>query len=63
MAFSESGHVECSSLFLYANAAKTDPEALPSEAKGLLDRPEARNLVNIYSALSEVSVDASDVLA
>ena len=38
--------------------AKTDPEELPSEAKGLEDRPEARNLVNIYSALSEVSVDA-----
>ncbi len=37
--------------------AKTDPEALPSEAKGLEDRPEARNLVNIYAALSEQSVD------
>jgi tryptophanyl-tRNA synthetase len=40
--------------------AKTDPDALPSEAKGLEDRPEARNLVNIYAALSEMSVD--DVL-
>ncbi|MDU8928791.1 tryptophan--tRNA ligase [Alisedimentitalea sp. MJ-SS2] len=40
--------------------AKTDPEALPSEAKGLEERPEARNLVNIYAALSETSVD--DVL-
>jgi tryptophanyl-tRNA synthetase len=37
--------------------AKTAPEALPSEAKGLEDRPEARNLVNIYAALSEMSVD------
>ncbi len=37
--------------------AKTDPEPLPSEAKGLEDRPEARNLVNIYAALSEQSVD------
>ena len=37
--------------------AKTDPDALPSEAKGLEERPEARNLVNIYSALSEQSVD------
>ncbi|MCG7573468.1 tryptophan--tRNA ligase [Phaeobacter sp. CNT1-3] len=37
--------------------AKTDPEALPSEAKGLEERPEARNLVNIYAALSEMSVD------
>ncbi|MGR3714928.1 MAG: tryptophan--tRNA ligase [Shimia sp.] len=37
--------------------AKTDPEGLPSEAKGLEDRPEARNLVNIYAALAEQSVD------
>jgi tryptophanyl-tRNA synthetase len=37
--------------------AKTDPDALPSEAKGLDDRPEARNLVNIYAALSDSSVD------
>ena len=41
--------------------AKTDPDALPSEAKGLEDRPEARNLVNIYAALADMSVD--DVLA
>lgn len=38
--------------------AKTDPDALPSEAKGLEDRPEARNLVNIYAALSDSNVDA-----
>ena len=37
--------------------AKTDPDALPSEAKGLEDRPEARNLVNIYAALAEMTVD------
>jgi len=37
--------------------AKTDPDALPSEAKGLENRPEARNLVNIYAALSDRSVD------
>ena len=37
--------------------AKTDPEALPSEAKGLEGRPEARNLVNIYAALSNQSVE------
>jgi len=41
--------------------AKTDPDALPSEAKGLDGRPEARNLVNIYAALSDMSVD--EVLA
>jgi len=40
--------------------AKPDPDALPSEAKGLDDRPEARNLVNIYAALADISVD--DVL-
>lgn len=40
--------------------AKTDPDALPSEADGLEDRPEARNLVNIYAALSEQTVE--DVL-
>ena len=32
--------------------AKTDPEALPSEPEGLADRPEARNLVGIFSGLS-----------
>lgn len=36
--------------------AKTDADALPSEEAGLKDRPEARNLVNIYAALSEQSV-------
>jgi tryptophanyl-tRNA synthetase len=32
--------------------AKTDPEALPSEEKGLEGRPEADNLVGIFAALS-----------
>ncbi len=41
--------------------AKTDPDGLPSEAKGLEGRPEARNLVNIYAALAGQSVD--EVLA
>ena len=40
--------------------AKTDPEPLPSEAAGLEDRAEALNLVTIYAALSDRSVD--DVL-
>ena len=31
--------------------AKTDPEPLPSEEKGLESRPEADNLVGIYAAL------------
>lgn len=41
--------------------AKTDPEPLPSEAAGLVDRAEARNLVTIYAALADRTVD--DVLA
>ena len=32
--------------------ARTDAEPLPGDAEGLKDRPEARNLVNIYAALS-----------
>lgn len=38
--------------------AKTDPEALPETAEGLDGRPEARNLVNIYAALNDSTVDA-----
>ncbi|SNR47895.1 tryptophan--tRNA ligase [Puniceibacterium sediminis] len=41
--------------------AKTDPDALPSEAEGLKDRPEARNLVNIYAGLADMTV--AEVLA
>jgi len=37
--------------------AKTDPDALPSEAAGLAGRAEARNLVGIYSGLSGRSED------
>jgi tryptophanyl-tRNA synthetase len=33
--------------------AKTDPEPLPSEPEGLENRPEARNLVGIYAALTD----------
>ena len=33
--------------------AKTDPEPLPSEAAGLEGRPEAKNLVGIYAALTD----------
>lgn len=38
--------------------ATTDPEALPTEAAGLEGRAEASNLVAIYAALSDRSVDA-----
>jgi len=37
--------------------ARTDPEPLPADAEGLAARPEARNLVNIYAGLADMSVD------
>ncbi len=37
--------------------AKTDPEPLPSDLEGLKDRPEARNLVNIYAALAGMTAE------
>ena len=40
--------------------AKTDPEPLPGEEKGLEGRPEAANLVGIFAALSGMS--RADVL-
>ncbi len=39
--------------------AKTDPDALPSERKGFAGRPEAENLVTIYAALTDRTVDAA----
>ena len=38
--------------------AKTDPEPLPETLEGLKDRPEARNLVDIYAALSDATPEA-----
>ncbi|MBZ4690260.1 tryptophan--tRNA ligase [Cereibacter changlensis] len=38
--------------------AKTDPEPLPETVEGLKDRPEARNLVNIYAALAGITPEA-----
>ena len=37
--------------------ARTDPEPLPSETAGLDGRPEALNLVTIYAALTDSSVE------
>jgi tryptophanyl-tRNA synthetase len=37
--------------------AKTDPEPLPETVEGLKDRPDARNLVNIYAALAGHTVE------
>ena len=39
--------------------AKTDPEPLPSDAAGLEGRPEANNLVGIFAAFSEESIDTT----
>ena len=41
--------------------AKTDPEPLPADTKGLSGRPEAENLVGIFAALS--GSQKADVLA
>ena len=38
--------------------ARTDPEPLPSEAEGLEGRAEAKNLVAIYAAMADTSIDA-----
>ncbi|MFC0410303.1 tryptophan--tRNA ligase [Roseomonas elaeocarpi] len=38
--------------------AKTDPEPLPSELRGLEARPEARNLVGILAAMTDTTPDA-----
>lgn len=37
--------------------AKTDPDLLPENAAGLEGRPEARNLLGIYAALADVTMD------
>ncbi len=38
--------------------AKTDPEPLPDTLDGLDSRPEAKNLVDIYASLSDMTPDA-----
>jgi tryptophanyl-tRNA synthetase len=38
--------------------AKTDSEPLPDSLEGLKDRPDARNLVNIYAALADMTPQA-----
>ncbi|WP_108483332.1 tryptophan--tRNA ligase [Oceaniglobus ichthyenteri] len=39
--------------------AKTDPDPLPETLEGLEGRPDARNLVNLYAALSDISAEAA----
>jgi tryptophanyl-tRNA synthetase len=43
---------DADTIALKIRRAKTDPEPLPSEEKGLAARPEADNLVGIYAALA-----------
>lgn len=38
--------------------AKTDPDGIPETLEGLIGRPEARNLVNIYAALNDMTNEA-----
>src|SRR3954470_2067030 len=44
---------DADAIALKIRRAKTDPDALPSEEKGLESRPEADNLVGIYAALAD----------
>jgi tryptophanyl-tRNA synthetase len=51
---------DADTISLKIRRAKTDPEPLPEEARLLEKRPEARNLVGIYAALTDT--DAAAVL-
>jgi tryptophanyl-tRNA synthetase len=44
---------DADTIALKIRRAKTDPMPLPSEVEALADRPEARNLVGIYAALTD----------
>ena len=44
---------DADTIALKIRRAKTDPEPLPGEVQGLEGRPEARNLVGIYAALTD----------
>jgi tryptophanyl-tRNA synthetase len=46
---------DADTIALKVRRAKTDPEPLPTEEKGLEPRPEADNLVGIYAALAGTS--------
>jgi len=46
---------DADTIALKIRRAKTDPEPLPSEEKGLAARPEADNLVGIFAALAGTS--------
>ncbi|WP_305969891.1 MULTISPECIES: tryptophan--tRNA ligase [unclassified Mameliella] len=48
---------DADAIALKIRKARTDPEPLPETVEGLEERPEARNLVNIYAALADLSVE------
>ncbi|SMX38980.1 tryptophan--tRNA ligase [Maliponia aquimaris] len=48
---------DADAIALKIRKAKTDPEPLPETVEGLEGRPEARNLVNIYAALADLTVE------
>ena len=52
---------DADTIALKIRRARTDPEPLPGEPAGLAERPEARNLVDIYAAMAGLGPD--DVLA
>ncbi len=52
---------DADTIALKIRKARTDPEPLPESPEGLEGRAEARNLVNIYAALADKSVE--EVLA
>jgi tryptophanyl-tRNA synthetase len=47
---------DADTIALKIRRAKTDPEPLPSEPRGLEGRPEARNLVTIFAAIAGTDV-------
>jgi tryptophanyl-tRNA synthetase len=49
---------DADSILLKIRRAKTDAEPLPSEPRGLENRPEARNLVGIMAALTDTDAEA-----
>jgi len=49
---------DADTIALKLRKARTDPDPLPDSLDGLAERPEARNLVNIYAALADTTPEA-----
>ena len=50
---------DAATIALKIQKAKTDPAPLPDDAAALADRPEAANLLGIYAALTDTSLEAA----